>query len=288
MNILPMVFVFIAILTSLSYTFVNQTKFLSQEQKLCVGFLKAERSLINARHKKIFYSFKVQEKNHQKALTQNRPVRSKKGGYFNLYYLIDSSTEKMALSCLCDLFTNAYGSYANFEKLQNPSFVKDFLKALKDQGQKKLKETEELSLIDLFPENSIYTSIYYKMLKGTLKYRSAFTSYPSLEKNFIIKKSSSGKFFSFAELSYEQLSWVFGKAIAAAIEKKETEINQNVEESRKRVLFKHECEEILLQHRYKDSLALLGSVSFQPIKTLNSSLKGLDPSTNITLVWEDK
>lgn len=289
MNILPMVLVFITILTSLSYYSVSQTQFISQQQKLCTGFLQAQRSLINSRYKKIFKASKsLKEKKGTKMSQHLKPIRPKQGGILNFYYLLDPTTEKMAMSVLESFFTNAYGTYEPFEKMQNPSFVKEFILALKEQGKKTLQERDELTLVDLFPKDPTYRSLYYKMLKGTMPFKSKFLSYPSLEKICIIKNQGSSKFFGFSQLSYEQLSWIFKEPIASAIEKKEIEINQSIEDGKKRTLFKHEVEEILLHHRYKDASTLLSNISFNNPRPLQSALKGVDPSTQITLVWEDK
>jgi hypothetical protein len=289
MNILPMVFVFIAILTSMSYYFVSQTQSLAQQQTLCIGFLKAQRNLINSRHKKIYKASKAL-KNQQDPTKklQQKPLRDKQAGFFNLYYLLDPQTEKMAATCLQTILLNAYGNYEPFEKLQNPSFLKEFVQALNDQGKKVAKEKEQLTLVDLFPSQNSFRSLYYKMLKGTLTKNSIFQGYPSLENLCIFKKNSSYKFFSFPELSYQKLNWIFGEKIGKAIEEKEREINLTTQEGKGRTLQKQELEQILLQHRYHDPTFLLSHISFQGIKSPCSLIKGTDPSTQISLVWADK
>ena len=284
-----MVFVFIAILSSLSYQFLSQTQSITNQQALCLGFLKAQRKLINTRHKKIYKASKSLKKTVEIISEKKQPpLRTKQGGYFNLYYLLDPSTEKIAKTCLEAIISRAYGQHESFEKLQNPSFVKDFLALLKDQGTSLQKEAEKISLVNLFPAQEPYKSLYYKMLKGTLIHNNSLDGYPPLEKLFVLKKHNPSKFFSFPQLSYDQLSWIFGEKIRKAIEKKEAEINKTLEAAKTRTLNKSELEEILLQHRYLDSSLLLSHVSFQTTKTVFSSLQGHDPTTQITLIWEDK
>jgi hypothetical protein len=289
MNILPMVFVFISILTSLAYFSICQTQWTTQQQKICCGFFKAEQALLSARHKKIFKASKGQKKQLAEQPSQkSKPLRSKSGGAFNLQYLFDPATEKMATFCIESILKNAYGSFEPFAQLNDPGFLKEFLSSFKKEGKKILKNNPEATFLDLFPKDPVYEKLYYKMLKGTFSFQSTSCSYPPLEKIFILKKDSPSKFFSFSQLSYQQLNWVFGPAIGSAIEKKEKAINDTVEKGHERVLTKNELEQLLLQAHSKDSAMLISSISFHKNKSLPKSLQARDPSTHITLVWEDK
>lgn len=289
MNLLPMVFVFITLLSLLSYHMVSQTYNNLQQQRIASGFLKAERKLLNARYQSIYKASSLPKKNQGNTLSSSSHLQRGKGGYFNLYYLFDSATEKMTMQCLANIFTNAYGPYEPFYALQTPDTLHQFIVSLQRTGQAKLKDNSkrELGLIDLFPKETHLHFIYYKMLKGTLPYKKHHISYPPLEKVFIVKKNAQQKLFNFSHLSYSQLRWIFGQAICLDIEKKEVEINATLDESKQRTLNHKELQDILLQHRYENSSAILANISFNSHKPASDPLTGMDQNTQISLTWED-
>jgi len=267
---------------------VSQTYTNLQQQRIASGFLKAERKLLNARYQRIYKAscgLKKNQDNKRSCLYLQRG----KGGFFNLYYLFDPATEKIAKQCATKIFKEAYGRYEAFSMLQNPDRLHQFILSLEQAGQAYLKENpkRELGLLDLFPKETTLHCLYYKMLKGTLPYKKQHISYPPLEKFFIIKKNTQQKLFNFSLLSYSQLKWIFGQAIAQAIEKKELAINETLDEPKQRTLNQKELEDILMEHRYENSSALLANISFNSHKPTSDPLTGVDNETQICLIWED-
>jgi hypothetical protein len=245
MNILPLIFTFLILLTLGSYAFVQQRMASTVETRSYLGSMRAERLIRNRRQSKLYYQIPkekqetAQEKERKKKF--NYAPRDKfppqESARINLAFLFVETPPPLLYETTAKFLEILYG-HTSFFKGKNPAYP------LLDAWIEKAKKNKaSLTWIDLFPDDPSLKELFYKMLKGTSHYDLRQTGYPPLEDFFCIREDKKGAAIYYPHASLVLLKALFDEKILASILQSEEDKREKNPE--KHCLDKAELEALL-------------------------------------------
>ena len=277
MNILPLAFIFISLLTLISINSLNLTKNICKKKSLACGYMEAERALRNKLYETAFKKIKPIHQSLGETKARKKTIRSSKGGKINLYLLKNYSYQKEIEQLINLILQKTYSNFKSFTKLNDDSFSKEFTKEFTAQIIKLLedKTVESPSFFDIEFSSTLFQKIYHKMTLGTPQRKKESSGYPSLLTIFTFESKNELKLASFSSLSYKQIGTIFGEDVMELCFKKELEQEKS--------LSKSQLEEILLRCKSQSKLNLIQMFAFSPFSRPNKPLRGIDPKTQISI-----
>ncbi len=233
MNILPLVFAFLAVFVLLSSSFTRELRDLFVEKATFQGSMQASRSALSEveaeRYKKIPEK-KAEEKEEEEtpspAKKRDTPFRSYRDkklcdneySKFNLAPLLREKSPKLYKAAAA-LLKNLYGQVPFFSS-QGEGWEYKVLDALLSNPP---SDDKDIELIDLVSKQNLAQPLYFKLLRGTKKYQvQTGKGYPPLHHFFTINFQEK-KAICFPKASRAVLEAYFGFEVTSKIIDKEKE-----------------------------------------------------------------
>lgn len=286
MNILPLIFVFLTILSVASYSFLQEGISSSKSAYSYRGYMRAERlgrnRLESDRYKKISLPKdpnKLGKPRSQKDhfVSHRYDCPPTEASRLNITLLFSENPPPFLSATVANLIVKLYGHTTFFKEANHPDLGQYVVSCL----QRARKPT---SFAAIFESDPLYFPVLYKMIKGTNHYQlQPKIGYPPLE-DFLTLSTETGKIC--LQLPYTSapiLNSLWGEEITEAIiaaERKKWEANHET-----RTLIETEFT-LLLQNITKPSLqigSLKDNLSFHLKRPKLDKVKNTDASTHITI-----
>lgn len=228
MNILPLLFIFITILSLTSYHFLHERISSENSLRSYRGYMRAERlartHLANMQYKKATNSTSKKEKRvshlnkEQKYLNPRSKTPASEASRFNLHLLFSSQPPPIIYETAARLIKILYG-HADFFKESKIPYLEY---AIIDQMKLNCRTKTPLTFFTLFPDDPTYQPIFYKLIKGTNHYSlQSKEGYPPLHDFFTLTPQNNKVSLQFPYASEALLQALWGEAIATTIIEKE-------------------------------------------------------------------
>lgn len=306
MNILPFVAIFLIILATLSYGFLDKSKTLAYEKEVAISYLKVERRLLEKLHKEAFKKAPRKKSSTLASDASAKPVpkidtdprlspRDHSLAKMNLFPLFNDNCP-VELHLLCqNLLKACYHSCSFFETATLNQTLQELLNGMIKTGKEKIalciEKKEDLSLLnlsDFYPTEPSQHAIFYKMLKGTHVYTLGSQGYPPLEDFFFFQEEKTPMVLHFPSLSKEMLEVIFGKEEANAILAKECDLRSKNPERVLKTLSKEELASLLHEQfpskTYFDKM--IQYLGFTPQQKKKNKIISFDEKTSIKIEKE--
>lgn len=264
MNVLPFVAIFLTILATLSYSFLDKSKTLLYEKEVALSYMSVERKFLKNLHKEAFRKAPKKKTSEPTVVTPSSsfdtqleidPLLSPRGdslSKMNLFPLFIENCPGEILTLSQNLFKILYDKAPFLESTTANETLKNLLKSVIAVGKEKIalckegnQELAALTLSDFYPKNQKEHALFYKILKGTHVYTLQNEGYPPLQDFFFFKEEQSPKVLHFPSLSPAMLEVVFGKEESLCILTKEIEIRTQSPKRALKTLSKEELISLL-------------------------------------------
>jgi hypothetical protein len=229
-NILPLIFTFLIIFSSIAFTFLKEVKSFYLAETTLNSFNRTERKVNNAIVQKAYRKAKgeaINKKENNSEQTKPKVYFSKRSFFppfdnskFNIAPLIKHEGDfklHPLFEPLAEMVRLLYGNNLFERKPRLEKVEYRLLDALIMQAR---KHPESEDLAEVFPDDPVLRNIYYKMLKGTNRY-SQTEGIPPLGDFVTIQNDANAISFYFA--SPLLLEALFGKEIALNVMQEEFE-----------------------------------------------------------------
>lgn len=281
MNILPLIFTFLIILSCIAFTFLREVKSVFLVENSLNGFNRAERVVNNAIVQKAYRNIKGEaiakkESNSKKGKKKDKGYVSKRSSYppldsskFNLGPLVHHEGELRLhplYEMLAEFFRLLYKDRL-FAKMPNAEKIEYRMTEALIKKARKFPEIENLA--ELYPDDPMLAKVFYKMLKGTNQYDRK-QGIPPLADFISLNKEKTSASLSFA--SPILLEAFFGDEIAEQILQEE---KKKWEDTNKYYYFsKEDLQAALMKNPARAS-------SFSSLESYINYSKQLSPRTQI-------
>lgn len=264
MNVLPFVAIFLTILATLSYSFLDKSKILLYEKEIALSYMKVERDLLKKLHREAFKKAPIKKISESTPIATAFSVDSKvevdsslspRGDDLSKMNLSPLFTENCPkeIQMICQNLLKILYQHAPFITSSSlDEIFKTLLQSMIKSGKEKIavcKEKEEeistLSLSEFYPKNPQEHALFYKMLKGTHMYNLGMEGYPPLQDFFFFEEDKTPQLLHFPSLSPLMLEVVFGREESLAILSKEIEVRTKNPERTLKTLSKEELVSLL-------------------------------------------
>lgn len=269
MHVLPFVSIFLIILTSLSYSFLDKSKTLIYEKQMALSYMKVERQLLRTLHREAFKKIpkkkKSSEPSQKPAPNPEYSPRLHSHSKMNLFPLLTEKTPSECQQVFKRLLKALYQNSPFLDRSTIDVTLSHLSETIIKTGKnhlalcKSLKEDlSSIRLSDLYPETTSEHALFYKMLKGTHRYDLAKEGYPPLEDFFCLEEHPEPYIAHFPSLSPLMLTVIFGTEEGLAILEEEQDLRTKTPERVLKTLSKEELVAFLnKQFPSKTSLSLV-------------------------------
>lgn len=239
MNILPFVTIFLILLATLSYNSLDKGKLLRYEKETALGYMRAEKTLLNKIHRVAFNKApkkkEASDKPKEPTEKETQPSHLIRGIYLvkmNLSPLFKEDCPDIVKTTFFNLLKTYYGHSSFLEPSTLDFTIKSFIKHFIESGKEKIhqyKEAKEdlfsIKLSQFHPKPNLENHIFYKMLKGTHQYNlEEKEGYPPFEDVFCLEEKKPLKILHFPSLPSAMLKALFGEPLTKSILEKEAAI----------------------------------------------------------------
>lgn len=288
MNILPLIFVFLTILSLTSYSFINQRSATTTEKRSYVGYMNAERLSRNSLESKKFQKIGSAGKSSQeksldpKAVYVSPRIKNppSEASRLSISLLFTPKPPQLLYETSAKLIRILYQDKTFFKEAK----INDLEYRILDLMIEKAGKEEPDSFTELFPQDPFFQEIFYKMLKGTNRYQlDKNQGYPPLEDYLTLDRNNRKSPVLFAYASLPLLQSLFNEKFALAIieaEEKKWEQDQKhhtITESEFSDLFLKKANQGLLQTSLKELL------EFSTKRPPAENFRHTDKNTSITI-----
>lgn len=287
MNMIPLVLVLIAILTTISHSILTQAKGTYHSKEIALGYIRAKRLYASSAHYQLYKSaprapkhFKEPAKN---SLEAKQTSRSNELCKISIRTLSIKEKEKILMPVFQHILLTIYGYHESFHDLHIPGVVEKLTQHFADVIREK-KNHELLTIQDLSPTDPQLYSLFYKMVRGTHHYTPQESGYPCFEELFSLDFRTGNKLASFGKIPPWLLSSFFDHNVAKTI--LEQEHHHSLDKTRTYIPLSHEECSTLIHQKHpteKRFFELLELLDFRKNTIEKKKISAEDLSTHIVI-----
>ncbi len=303
MNILPFVTMSLILLATLSYNSLDKGKLLRYEKETALGYMRAEKILLNKMHKAAFNkaptkkeTSDLSQKTIKKETHPSPLIRGFSLVKMNLSPLFKEDCPEVVKITFFNLLKTYYGHSSFLEPSTLDFTIKNFINHFIESGKEKIHQYKEakkdlfsIKLSQFHPKSTLENHIFYKMLKGTHQYNlEKQEGYPPFEDVFCLEEKKPLKILHFPSLPSTMLKALFGEPLTKSILEKEAAIPSNGTAPVVKILSEQELLDLLHKKSPSDTKLdpLIAILDFSLRHKLKEKIIVCDETTNIHLEKE--